>query len=128
MKTFTIVSLLIVFAIYLFITEFYLKRRLKIKNKWKGLFFIERNSYSFAIDIVLIFLFIFSTMSLIERSNFQTYSLIVATPMFGLFFLLGLNRGLEEWLFHRDKKVYYYEWLGSFMNLITFFIILIGEQ
>ncbi|WP_445678092.1 DUF4181 domain-containing protein [Psychrobacillus sp. FSL H8-0484] len=67
-------------------------------------------------------------MSLIERSNFQTYSLIVVSPMFGLFFLLGLNRGLEEWLFHRDKKVYYYEWLGSFMNLITFFIILIGEQ
>lgn len=58
----------------------------------------------------------------------SAYSPIVRTsPMFGLFFLLGIKRGFEEWLLNRDQKVYYYEWLGSLLIIVAFFIIFIGE-
>lgn len=128
MNTFTIVGLVISFTLFLFLTQFYLKRRFNI-HKWKGLTFKERNKYSVAAEFIIVFLFIYSSFCLNVESMNSAYSPIVRTsPMFGLFFLFGIKRGFEEWLLNRNQKVYYYEWLGSLLIIVAFFIIFIGER
>ena len=127
MNTFTIVGLIVVATLYLFLSQYYLKRRLKIKDKWP--LSRNRNAYSFAIEIILFTLFTFSLMGLYQSSEFHMYSVTMRIgPMFGLFFLLGITRGVDEWVRNRDEKLFYHDWLGSIMILISFLVIYLGEQ
>lgn len=129
MDAFTLIGLFIAIASYLFITQFHFKKRLNIKSKWRGMISQDRNRYILAIEFVICFLIFASMMSLAEKTSNQTnLGLILTTPMFALFFLLGITRGFEEWLLHREEKAYYYEWLGSILILVTFLIIFIGQQ
>jgi len=127
MNIFTIVGLIVVGIIYFFISQYYLKRKLKIRDKW--VLTRNRNAYTIAIEIILFIVFTYSLMGLYvnEESNMYTAT-TKAIPFFAFFFLLGITRGVDEWLRNRDEKVYYHDWLGSIMIVISFIVIYFGEQ
>lgn len=129
MNTFTIVGLIITLAINLSIIHFYLKKRLKIKRKWNGTLAKDKKKYSMVIEIIIFCLFVLSTMNLFIEHGIENFSFSVRLmPMFGMLFLLSVNRGIEEWLFFREEKTYYYDSLDSVYILVSFLIVLIGEQ
>ncbi|WP_313894460.1 DUF4181 domain-containing protein [Psychrobacillus sp.] len=129
MNTLTIVGLIIALAINLSIIHFYLKKRLKIKRKWNGTLAKDKKKYSMVIEIIIFCLFFLSTMNLFIDHGIENFSFSERLmPMFGMLFLLSVNRGIEEWLFFRQEKTYYYDLLDSVYILVSFLIILIGEQ
>lgn len=128
MNIFTIVGLVAIFAINLLVSHFYLKDRLKITNKRTGLLSKAKKRYSMVIEIVIICLFVLGIGSMIERNFGNLTVFLTILPMLGMFFLISVNQGLEEWFFYRDEKVYYYKWLETIFILLAFLIVLIGEQ
>ncbi len=127
METSTIVLLVLVIAIYLWISEYYFKRYLGIKLQSRWMFSDERNKLAVMIDGLILILFIGSIFHLNTGPNSYTVSPVIRiSPMFALVFLQNLNRGIEERLTRRDEKRYYHNWLSSFVMLVTF-IIIVGE-
>ena len=127
MNTFTIVGLIIVGIIYLFISQYYLKRKLKIRDKW--VLTRNRHGYTIAIEIILFIVFTFSFMELNLNEDSRMYPVTTKIiPAFALFFLIGITRGMDEWLRNRDQKVYYHDWLGSALIALSFLVLYIGEQ
>lgn len=125
MNTLTIVGLLIVGLTYLFISQYYLKRKLKIKDKW--VLTRNRHAYSFVIEIILFVLFLITFMEIDPTAN--SYSPITGISLiFTFFFIISIIRGMDEWLRNRDEKVYYHDWLGSIMLVLFFLVIYLGEQ
>nr|WP_249365629.1 DUF4181 domain-containing protein [Cytobacillus citreus] len=112
------------FAIYILVSQLYLKRHLGIQNKHEWLFSKNRKTYAKIIDFfILIFL------NLNSGTNLHTYSLVIRTsPMFGMFFLDDVNQGIEELLINRTEKSYYHKFIGSFMILVAFLILFVGER
>ncbi|QHS21787.1 DUF4181 domain-containing protein [Virgibacillus sp. MSP4-1] len=128
MKIITVIGLIVIFFIYLFVDQYLLKRKLGIKTKKFWLFSENRKTYAIVIDIVIMILFVISYWILNTGENVLKYSAIVRTgPLFGLFFLLFLNRGIEEIRIHPTEKSYYHSWLGSLLILSAFIVILIFE-
>ncbi len=69
MNIFTIVCLVSLLAIYLWLSEYYLKRHLGIKSKWTWMFAEDRYKISMIIDIVIVVAFIYSFLSLNIDAN-----------------------------------------------------------
>lgn len=68
-------------------------------------------------------------MGIYQSSESHTYGVTIRIgPIFALVFLLGITRGVEEWLRNRDEKLYYHDWLCLIMILISFIVIYFGEQ
>lgn len=127
MNTFTIVGLIVVGTIYFFISQYYLKRKLKIRDKW--VLTRNRNAYSLAVEILLFIVFTYSFFALNLSEDSHTYTATTKiVPVFALFFLLSITRGMDEWLRNRDEKVYYHDWLGSTLIALSFLVLYIGEQ
>ncbi|MGM7700240.1 DUF4181 domain-containing protein [Pseudalkalibacillus sp. Hm43] len=128
METSTIVLLVLVFAIYILMSEYYFKRYLGIKLEGRWMFSDERNKLAVWIDGLILILFIGSMWHLNTGANSHLISPVIRmSPMFGLFFLQNLNQGIEERLTRRDEKRYYHNWLASFVMLVTFIIFFVGE-
>ncbi|WP_057775865.1 DUF4181 domain-containing protein [Cytobacillus dafuensis] len=129
MNTFSVVGIVIVFTIYILVDQVYLKRHLGIKSKYEWLFSVNRKTYAKIIDFLILILFIIIFLNLNSGSTFHTYSPVIRTsPMFGMFFLQNVNQGIEELLINRTEKSYYHKFLGSFMILVTFLILFVGER
>ncbi|MCF6136458.1 DUF4181 domain-containing protein [Pseudalkalibacillus berkeleyi] len=127
MNFFTGVSLVTLIAIYLWISQYYLKRHLGIQNKWRWLLSEDRNKLAVMIDVIILVLFIFTYMFFnFEENHYST--MVRVSPMFMLFFLQNINQGIEKFLVHRSDQSYYHNWLGAFVILVTFIIMFIGEQ
>ncbi|MGE6204532.1 DUF4181 domain-containing protein [Guptibacillus hwajinpoensis] len=129
MNIFTIVCLVSLLAIYLWLSEYYLKRHLGIKSKWTWMFAEDRYKISMIIDIVLVVAFIYSFLSLnIDANSENNPVMMKISPIFALFFLQNLNQGIEERLRNLHDKAYYHQFLGSFMIGLSFLIFLIGHS
>lgn len=128
MENFPLIEILVVFAIYLAISYFYLNKKLGIKIKRRGFLSMHRNRYFLAIDFLFIFLFLGVSMGYAngDFTFMGSHSYILA--MFGLFIMLSINSGIEEWLLHRKDKAFYYEWLSSLLYLMVLFVLYIGEK
>ena len=123
MNTGTIISLVLLLVVSLIFTEIYLKRKLNIKSKWMGTMGKSRKRIFVSLEAVGLLSFIFSMVFLYDHDS----ALIRVTPMFSLFFLNTLLRGLELWIYERDNRAYIHEWVGSIVIMLAYFILLIGE-
>jgi len=123
MNTGTIISLVLLLVVSLIFTEIYLKRKLNIKSKWMGTMGKSRKRIFVSLEAVVLLSFIFSMVFLYDHDS----ALIRVTPMFSLFFLNTLLRGLELWIYERDNRAYIHEWVGSIVIMLAYFILLIGE-
>ena len=126
MENFPFIEILIVFAIYLAISYFYLNKKLGIKNKRRGLLSMQRNRYFLAIDFILFILFIGVIMGHANRDFTFMGSHFYLFAMFGLFIMLSINVGIEEWLLHRKDKAFYHEWLSSLLYFTILFVLIIS--
>ncbi len=123
--TISLIGLLVLLSIQLLISEFYLKRHLKITPARKGLFSNGRHNVFIMIEVILVIIFIISSYFVIIHFNLSYY--IRGLPILFFFLLLYFFRGLEEWMVRRDEKAYYHEWLGSIIFLIMILFVTIGE-
>ena len=129
MGTFTIAGLLIVLAAYAAISYFYLNKKLRIKPRRRGMFHQDRKRVYIWIDGAILILFTAAMFEISVEFGLEKVSgLRAASPVIGLFFLLGLVHAAEEWATNRKGRVYYYELLGSAMLLAVFLVILAGES
>ena len=115
-----IIGLLIIFLIYLILSELYLKRTLNIKEVRKSLLSKGRKKVFVFIEIILMILFVVC-------SFYVAANHLVIFPVFLFFALLYFFRGIEEWRMKKREKGYYHEWLSSLMFLVMFLFLLIGE-
>lgn len=84
----------------------------------------ERKKYFFAVEIVLIVLFLISVFISVAMG----ISKILAPFMVsGLLLLISISQAIEEWIYYRKDKVYYHRILQSFA-LLSFIILCIIEQ
>ncbi|WP_071395109.1 DUF4181 domain-containing protein [Bacillus tuaregi] len=120
-----ILGLIIILGFYLFVSEYYLKRRLNIKSKSKGVFSKGRKSIFIVIEVTLMIIFIIATFTL---GNYFPYSPMIRSLPFPIFFfLIYFFRGIEEWIVKKSDKSYYHEWLVSITFLIVILFITFGE-
>ena len=118
MEKHTLIPIIIVFVTYFALSHFYLKKKLGIKEKRRGMFSKNRNRYFLAIDFIIILLFIVAMIGFANYNSAYSYIFV-----FGLFITSSMNRGIEEWLLHRQDKAYYQEWLGITLYLAIGFIL-----
>ncbi|MGG1686526.1 DUF4181 domain-containing protein [Pseudalkalibacillus sp. NRS-1564] len=124
----TIVSLVILFAVYIWVCEYYFKRRLGIKDQTKWMMSKDRNKVAKVIDLVLVVLFIYCNFDWNVGPNSENYPVMMKiSPIFALFFLHNMNQGIEELLKNRSGKSYYHYWLGSLMSVLSFLILCIDQ-
>lgn len=121
----TIAGLILVLIVYAAISYFYLNKKLGIKPRRIGMFHQDRKKGFLLIDGMILILFIAAMfdISAVEGTE-EAAALNPATPLFGLFFLLGIVHAAEEWMTNRKAKVYYYELLGSAVIAAVFLIIM----
>ncbi|GAA0492668.1 hypothetical protein GCM10008986_18800 [Salinibacillus aidingensis] len=128
MKIITVTGFIVIFLVYIFVDQYLLKRILGVKTKKFWLFSKDRKVFAIVIDVIILILFVISYWTLNSGENVMQYSAIVRTsPMFGLFFLLFVNRGIEERLVNPAEKAYYRDWLGALLILSAFFVLSIFE-
>ncbi|WP_110063392.1 DUF4181 domain-containing protein [Cytobacillus oceanisediminis] len=98
---------------------------MKSKNRlW--LFSKNRKQVFIVIDTNILFLFIVSTLYLHDDSNITSIERI--SPVLGMFFLMGVFNGIEEYVNNKRAKAYYHEWLGTLIILIAFLNIFVMEH
>ncbi|MBO1003007.1 DUF4181 domain-containing protein [Pseudogracilibacillus auburnensis] len=121
---FYLVSLLVILTMYLFIRSYFLHRRKNIQDKRYWLFATGRNKYFVLFEIVAIVMFFITGMfaSIYPHLDFSPYMVT------GLLLLLSSIQGIEEWIFHREEKVYYHRLLSSVSFLVIMFIPWIEKQ
>lgn len=125
MSVFTITGLLLTLIIYAAISYFYLNKKLGIKPRRIGMFHQDRKKGFILIDGIILILFIAAMFYMNEViGTEEAAALNPATPLFGLFFLLGIVHAAEEWMTNRKAKADYYELLGSAVIAAVFLIIM----
>ncbi|WP_099353089.1 DUF4181 domain-containing protein [Fredinandcohnia onubensis] len=115
-----IVGLLLIFLIYIMLSELYLKRTLHIKEVRKSILSEGRKKLFIIIEIILIFLFVYSTFYFMDTPLFILPTFLFSTCLY--FF-----RGIEEWHERKSEKGYYQEWLTSLTFFVMFLFMLFGE-
>ena len=115
-----VIGLLIIFLIYLILSELYLKRTLNIKAVRKSLLSKGRKKVFVFMRIILMILFVVSSFYVVASHLF-------IFPIFLFFALLYFFRGIEEWREKKIEKRYYHEWLSSLIFLVMFLFTLMGE-
>ncbi|QOR68095.1 DUF4181 domain-containing protein [Cytobacillus suaedae] len=121
-----IIGWLILFGVYFLIT-FYLKQHLGIKTKeWVWMLSDKRKPVFRIVDSSIFVLFLFFMFQLnVEPGSEANSSAVKVSPLFGMMFLQSIVGGIEQWMTNREKKAYYHEWLGSFLVLGAFLIIVL---
>ena len=89
---------------------------------------MQRNRYFLAIDFILIILFIGVIMGHANRDFTFLGSQAYLFAMFGLFIMLSINGGIEEWLLHRKDKAFYHEWLSALLYFTILFVLIISGK
>ncbi|MCU9594075.1 DUF4181 domain-containing protein [Caldibacillus thermolactis] len=117
----TILGLVIIFVFQLLISEYFV-RRLDIKRTKIGVFSKGRKKGFIAVEIILMVLFIISLYALFD---YFLYSVSLSMTMY--FTLTYLFRGIEEWVYKKENKDYFHEWLASITSLIMF-LFFIGDM
>jgi hypothetical protein len=117
----TILGLVIIFVFQLLISEYFV-RRLDIKRTKIGVFSKGRKKGFIAVEIILMVLFIISLSALLD---YYPYSVSLSMTMY--FTLTYLFRGIEEWVYKKENKGYFHEWLASITFLIIF-LFFIGDM
>lgn len=118
-----IIGLLVISVIHIVMSEWYLKRILKVKVVRKSTLSKERKKAFVISEFFLIIFFIASTFYVVE--NLGAYSPL---PMFLFFLLLNSLRGIEEWKRNKSGKAYYHDLVSSVTFLAIFLFFLIGEK
>lgn len=118
----SLIGLLLIFAVFLLISEVYLKRVLGIKAIRKCPFNAKRKKRYVFTEIILLLLFIFSMFyAAIDLT-------LPPTIMIFIFFaIMDFIRGMEEWIENKSEKGYYHEWLATITFIIMFLVVLIAE-
>jgi hypothetical protein len=119
-------GLIIILALYLLVSEFYIKRRLNIKRIRKGTFTKGRKKVFIVIEVALMIFFITTTFTFLEY--FPYSPIIRSLPIFIFFFSVSLLRGIEEWIVKKSNRSYYHEWLASITFLIMILFITFVEM
>ncbi|MGO4888032.1 DUF4181 domain-containing protein [Anaerobacillus sp. MEB173] len=116
----------IIMALFLLISEFYINRRLNIKRPRVSIFSKGRKKVYIVFEIALIIL------SLIAVFTFLTYfphsAALRNLPILLFFFSLSLLRGIEEWIVKKSDRGYYHEWSVSITFLIIIVFIIVVEM
>ena len=94
----TILGLVIIFVFQLLISEYFV-RRLDIKRTKIGVFSKGRKKGFIAVEIILMVLFIISLYALFD---YFLYSVSLSMTMY--FTLTYLFRGIEEWVYKKERK------------------------
>lgn len=115
-----IVGVFLIFLVYLIVSELFLKRTLHIKEVRKSLLSEGRKKLFVSIEIILIFLFVYSTFYFMD-----THLVILSPFLFST--CLYFFRGIEEWHERKSEKGFYLEWLTSFTFFVMFIFMLYGE-
>lgn len=124
----TIVAIAMVFALYVLVSQFFLKKKLKVKPVTVSIFHQDRKRLFIAIDVVWLLMFIVGMMVLFVENDIGDFPRFAAAiPVFALFFLQGVNHAIEQWLLNRQKKAYWHEILNAVLLLLLFAVIWAGE-
>ncbi|MBM6619554.1 DUF4181 domain-containing protein [Bacillus suaedaesalsae] len=119
-----LVGFIVLFVIFLLLSELYLKRVLKIKAVRKSLFSEKRKKVFMYVEGILLLLFVLITFYIMN--NFD-YTIFASLPSFVLFALIYLNRSIEEQMENKSGKSYLHDWLVSITLFVMFLFVLIGE-
>ena len=124
----TIAAIIVVFALYILVSQFFLKKKLKVKPVTVSIFHQDRKWIFIAIDVALLLMFIVGMMLLFVENDAGNFPRFVATiPIFALFFLQGVNHAIEQWLLQRQKKAYWHEILNAVLMLLLFAVMWASE-
>ncbi|MBM7662554.1 putative ferric reductase [Bacillus mesophilus] len=115
-----IMGLLLILLIYLVISQWFLKRKLHIKEVRKSILSGYRKKRYVYTEFLLFILLFVSTFYMIE--DLGAFSFL---PLFMFFLLTNVLRGIEEWIENRSEKGYYHDWLSSVAFLIIIIFLLI---
>ncbi len=118
----TMLGLIIIIGLYILISEYYVKRRLKIKRSQIGLFSKGRKKVFVLIEITLLILL------LISLKYFSSSPVLRGFPVPIFFFFMFLVRGIEEWVVRKSEKGYYHEWLAAATMLVVMIFVALGEM
>lgn len=123
-----IIGLAVLFISYFLFAHFHLKGKRGIKRTSRSIFHEDKNRYGVVVQGIIFVGFVFAMMYVyVEMEPFELSLAVRLSPIVGLFVLQTFFTGLEEWLLHREKERYWYEWSESLLILSAFCLILIME-
>lgn len=114
-----ILIILITLLLYVLISEFILKQKLKIKSIDMRLFSTNRNSHLQILDLITIAIFL--SIAAISHYMSSEFAPTYYAKLFIIaFFVLEVIRGTELFIFNRNKKSYYHQILRIIVLIVVF--------
>jgi|GEM_PF-2252060 len=122
------IGLLVIAAVYFLFANLYLKKKRGIKRDSRSFFHEDKNRYVLILQGVIFVGFIYASMYLVAELDSTELSVaVLISPLAGLFVLQTFVTGLEEWLLHRDKKRYWYDWSETIFVGLVFGLLLLTK-
>ena len=113
---------------YLLFTNLYLKRKRGIKRDSRSFFHEDKNRYIMIVQGIIFIGFIYACMYLVAELDSKELSVAVLIgPVAGFLVLQTLVKGFEEWLLHRDKARYWYDWTETVFVGLVFGLLLLTK-
>ena len=106
------------FVAIIFSINFYLVKVLKIKRTKKKTFDKGREKLFIISEVSLMIGFIIGIF--VIAAIFPLSTGVASLPLLLFFALLFLIRGIEEFIYNKEAKGYYHDWIGSFCFVCTF--------
>ncbi|ANU09696.1 DUF4181 domain-containing protein [Planococcus antarcticus DSM 14505] len=128
MKMVTFSGLIFLLVFYFLFTNFYLKKHRGIKRTSKSIFHEDKNRYGIILQGIILVGFVYALMYIFVELDISELSLATQlSPIAGLFVSQKFFTGLEEWILHRDKERYWYEWSETVLTLLVFGLFIMME-
>ncbi|EIM05532.1 hypothetical protein A1A1_15703 [Planococcus antarcticus DSM 14505] len=128
MKMVTFSGLIFLLVFYFLFTNFYLKKHRGIKRTSKSIFHEDKNRYGIILQGIILVGFVYALMYIFVELDISELSLATQlSPIAGLFVFQKFFTGLEEWILHRDKERYWYEWSETVLTLLVFGLFIMME-
>ncbi|ANU14387.1 DUF4181 domain-containing protein [Planococcus halocryophilus] len=128
MEVMVYIGLFVLVMSYFFVSNVYLKKKRGIKRDSRSFFHEDKNRYIMIVQGIIFIGFIYVCMYLIAELDSTELSVaILISPLAGLFILQTFVTGLEEWLLHRDKKRYWYDWSETIFVGLVFGLLLLTK-
>lgn len=128
MEVMIYIGLFVLTISYFLFTNEYLKKKRGIKRDSRSFFHEDKNRYAMIVQGVIFIGFIYAIMYLIAELDATELSVaILISPVAGFFVLQTFVTGFEEWLLHRDKERYWYEWTDTIFSGLVFALLLLTE-
>lgn len=120
------IGLFVLVISYFLFTNMYLKKKRGIKRDSRSIFHEDKNRFVLIVQGIIFVGFIYACMYLIAELDATKLSVaILISPLAGLFVLQTFVTGLEEWLLHRDKARYWYDWTETIFVGLVFSLLLL---